>query len=290
MNSWPSATVGTVSSEDDQFEMMLFDTADMMSSVRESSILETPAADVGYHVGYQRVHSWAPSYLRRQIVSKAISVSRVGPKPMGEILFGYSPLASTRLDQASMINWECAIWPSLAILDIFGSLPDTLRYRNLTDLVTRSCLEKCFATLENSLWRTGTYPYRSYAVATRQEKQSWSAMVAVAGATWLLAKQLGYLFQEEKHKYYYSQLLDNLRTPHDRSWQLEIIDAFRPYVADSRFLKNAAIETFPGAKIQFLQTHEASSTESRLTRDFVGFQAHFHGKLESYDRNNEPNE
>jgi hypothetical protein len=265
--------------------MMLVDTADMMSSVRESSILETAAADVGYHVGYQRVHSWPHPYLRRQIVSKAISVSRAGPKPMGEILFGYSPLASTRLDQASMIDWECAIWPSLAILDLFGSLLDGLRYRNLTVLVTRSCLEQCYGTLTNSLLgiRNRTYPNCSYAVATRQEKRSWSAMVAVAGATWLLAKQLDDAKAERLHKDFYSQLLDILREPDDKRWQLEIIDAFRPYVADSRFLKNAAIKTFPGAEIQFLQTHEASSTESRLTRDFVGFHAHFHGKLESYD-------
>ncbi|KAK5219714.1 hypothetical protein LTR47_011489 [Exophiala xenobiotica] len=278
--------VGTVSSEDDPSEMMLVDTADMMSAVRGSPIVETQAADVDY----QRVHSWPRSYLQRQIVSEAMSLSRAGSKPMGEILFGYSPLASTRLDQASMINWECAIWPSLAILDLFGSLLDGPRYRNLTVLVTRSCLEQCYGTLKNSLRRIGPYPRCNYAVATRQEKRSWSAMVAIAGATWLLAKQLGCCFDEGIYKDSYSQLLDILREPHDKRWQLEIIDAFRPYVADSRFLKKAAIETFPGAKIQFLQTHEASPTESRLTRDFVGFQAHFHGKLESYDRNNEPNE
>ncbi len=114
--SLSSHMAGMVWSEDDSSEMMQVDTADMMYSVLGSSTVETLAEDSDY----QRVQSWLRSSLQRPIVSEAMSLSRAGSKPVGEILSGYSPLASTRLDHASMIDWECALWPSLLILGPFS--------------------------------------------------------------------------------------------------------------------------------------------------------------------------
>ena len=177
---------GMVWSEDDPSEMMQVDTADMMFSVPATSIDETSTADSNY----QHAHSWPRLSLQRQIVSEAMSLSRAGSKPMGEILFGYSPLASTRLDHGSMVDWECAIWPSLLIL----SLQPTRTHLSwvFRDIVLPPCLERCYVVLRNSIYRIGTYPHSRYAVATQQEKRSWISMFVVVCASQVLARKLGY--------------------------------------------------------------------------------------------------